>query len=300
MSYANGTSHYNLPQTVGTDKRDWTDTNQAFADIDAAIHTAYETASTGASEITAIKSTVANLSNAQVTFQHDLDEVELTVGQQGTAITGLGNQIEELEDDCLDMICAVDEGTAQVATVAVENGKYFRYNKVLYIATANIAIGDTIVPNTNCKATNVATELEAIDVPDISALSTRVTTLETNQGTLTSLNTTDKSSLVAAINEVLSQIGGGGMPALDFTNALYTFDGTNKTYTAVKDCYLCGMYHQNSAGDTVTVDGVNIFRAGSYLAGTYIPPLKIKTGQVVAVSGIDTAFASLGVYQELV
>lgn len=235
MSYANGTTHYNLPQTVGTDKRDWTDTNQAFADIDAAIHTAYETASTGASEIAAIKSTVANLSNAQITFQHDLDEVELTVGQQGTAITGLGNQIEELEDDCLDMICAVDEGTAQVATVAVENGKYFRYNKVLYIATADIAIGDTIVPNTNCKATNVATELESD-----GGLGARVTTLETNQGTLTNLNTTDKSSLVAAINEVLSQIGGARMKCVltdnfEMTTTDTVIDITSLGFTSAED-----------------------------------------------------------------
>ena len=40
MSYAHGTSHYNLPQTVGTDKRDWFDTNQAFANVDADLYAA--------------------------------------------------------------------------------------------------------------------------------------------------------------------------------------------------------------------------------------------------------------------
>ena len=45
MSYATGTTHYNLPQTVGTDKRDWTDTNQAFADLDTAVYSAATTAS---------------------------------------------------------------------------------------------------------------------------------------------------------------------------------------------------------------------------------------------------------------
>ena len=56
--YANGTTHYNLPQTVGTDKRDWTDTNQAFADIDAALYTASETASSAASDIVTLGETV--------------------------------------------------------------------------------------------------------------------------------------------------------------------------------------------------------------------------------------------------
>lgn len=163
MSYANGTTHYNLPQTVGTDKRDWADTNQAFADVDAALYTASETASSAASSITALAATVAQLHDAQITFQSDLDDVELTVSQHSTSIGNLNDKIGDVEDDCLDMICAVDQGTAQVASVAVSEGDYFRYNNVLYMATANIAIGDTIVPNTNCTATNVATELENIE-----------------------------------------------------------------------------------------------------------------------------------------
>ena len=295
MSYANGTTHYNLPQTVGTDKRDWTDTNQAFADIDAAIHTAYETASTGASEITAIKSTVANLSNAQVTFQHDLDEVELTVGQQGTAITGLGNQIEELEDDCLDMICAVDEGTAQVATVAVQEGKYFRYNNVLYMATTDIAIGDTIVPNTNCRATNVATELESI-TPSGEVIDT---TARAEIGTLSSLNTTDKTNLVAAINEVLSQIGGGDMPILDFDNPLYVFDTNNLTYTATKDCYLYGTISAGASANKITIDGTDVLSVigSSSMSSTIsLPITKIKAGSIVTLGSASASATILGVY----
>jgi len=38
---------------------------------------------------------------------------------------------------------------------------YFRYNDILYKTTAVINVGETIVPNTNCAATNIATELEA-------------------------------------------------------------------------------------------------------------------------------------------
>ena len=40
MSYSNGTAHYNLPQTVGSDKRDWFDTNEAFRELDSAVASA--------------------------------------------------------------------------------------------------------------------------------------------------------------------------------------------------------------------------------------------------------------------
>lgn len=49
MSYARGTTNYNLPQTQGTDKRDWSDTNAAFLAIDTAIKTANDTASSASS-----------------------------------------------------------------------------------------------------------------------------------------------------------------------------------------------------------------------------------------------------------
>ena len=49
MSYARGTQNYNLPQTQGTDKRDWSDTNAAFLAIDTAIKTANTTASSASS-----------------------------------------------------------------------------------------------------------------------------------------------------------------------------------------------------------------------------------------------------------
>lgn len=159
MSYANGTTHYNLPQTVGTDKRDWIDTNEAFASVDAALYTASETASGAASDIVTLGGRVTDLETASGTQAQDIVDIKADILSQGGAITRLDGKIDGVKADALDMICAVDEGTAQVATVAVTEGQYFRYNDVLYIATDDIAIGDTIVPNTNCKATNVATEL---------------------------------------------------------------------------------------------------------------------------------------------
>ena len=49
MGYARGTTNYNLPLTQGSDKRDWSDTNTAFADLDEAVKTANDTASSASS-----------------------------------------------------------------------------------------------------------------------------------------------------------------------------------------------------------------------------------------------------------
>lgn len=276
--YEHGTAHFNLPQTVGTDKRDWLDTNQAFADVDAALYTASETASSTASALSGLSQTVAGIQGDVTDIQQDVSEIDGRVTQQGSAITGLTTRVDDVKADALDMICAVDEGTAQVATVAVTEGKYFRYNDVLYIATANINIGDSIIPNTNCRATNVATELEAIT----SGGEADDETARAEIGNLTNLQTTTKTDLVSAINEVLSQIGGGAMPLLDFTNPLHSF-GTTLTYTCTQECYLFGSMSSGSAPVTVTINGHVV---GNIAASTGAPfgPVKLAVGDVVTVS----------------
>lgn len=197
--YEHGTAHFNLPQTVGTDKRDWLDTNQAFADVDATLYTASETASSTASALSGLSQTVAGIQEDVTDIQQDVSEIDGRVTQQGSAITGLTTRIDNVKADALDMICAVDEGTAQVATVAVTAGKYFRYNDVLYMATSNINIGDSIIPNTNCRATNVAIELESLEGD--SSLPTRVTTLEGKVSTLeTKVDALENNELGTAVN----------------------------------------------------------------------------------------------------
>lgn len=165
MSYANGTTHYNLPQTVGTDKRDWFDTNQAFADVDEALYGAVNQSESTATALTALTSRVNQNETDITTLQSNqaTDEASITA-LQTTVATNTSN-IADVRADVEDMICAYNEGTATVSTHAYAIGDYFIYNDVLYRATSAIAVGDTIVPNTNCEATNVATELGELDVP---------------------------------------------------------------------------------------------------------------------------------------
>lgn len=64
MSYQSGTTHYNLPQTVGSDKRDWSDTNTAFAAIDTAIYQASSEASSASSAASNAQTTADSAATA--------------------------------------------------------------------------------------------------------------------------------------------------------------------------------------------------------------------------------------------
>lgn len=158
MSYTTGTTHYNLPQTVGTDKRDWSDTNQAFQDIDAAIYGAVQDTAQAASDIDALEARMDTAEQNIATNTGDIAGLDTRLTTAEGAITSQASQITDTRQDLEDMICAYNEASA-TSTHAYAIGDYFIYNDVLYRATQAIAIGDTIVPDTNCTTTNISTEL---------------------------------------------------------------------------------------------------------------------------------------------
>ena len=158
MSYVTGTTHYNLPQTVGTDKRDWADTNQAFADIDAAIYGAVEDVATAGTDISGIKDRLDTAEGNITQLQTDVGGLDTRLTTAEGSITTQAGQISDVRADVEDMICAYNEPTA-TSTHAYSVGDYFIYNDVLYRATQSIAISDTIVPDTNCTTTNISVEM---------------------------------------------------------------------------------------------------------------------------------------------
>ena len=168
MSYANGTTHYNLPQTVGTDKRDWADPNQAFADIDAAIYGAVQDTAQAALDIDALETRMDTAEQGISTNAGNIAGLDTRLTTAEGAITSMSGQIADTRQDLEDMICAYNEASA-TSTHAYAIGDYFIYNDVLYKATQTIAIGDTIVPDTNCATTNVTTEILSGNYDMVSA-----------------------------------------------------------------------------------------------------------------------------------
>ena len=154
MSYEHGTTHYNLPQTENADKRDWFDTNEAFADVDSALHEAVEGVNTSAEGIERLNSEMTALSGRVSTNEQDIVQVKADVDTANESIGNLNTGVSKLKQDILDMICSFQEPTA-VSSRQYREGDYFIYNETLWVATADIGIGTQIVPDTNCNNTTI-------------------------------------------------------------------------------------------------------------------------------------------------
>lgn len=158
--YTNETAHFGIPLPLGSDLTTPMDYNTAAEAVDEALFEAQGDA-TAANENAAAAVETANAT------AEALDTLSATVGGHTSQISALGarmtnaeNNIDDVRSDLEDMIVAFNEPTA-TSTHAYAIGDYFIYNDVLYKAIAAIAVGDTIVPNTNCSATNVMTEVSA-------------------------------------------------------------------------------------------------------------------------------------------
>lgn len=284
MSYANGTTYYNLPQTVGTDKRDWTDTNQAFADIDSAVHTAVETGATGAQDIATIKEQLhgtGGIDERLAQAENDIDAVEGDVAILQSTVTGHTAAIADVRQDLEDMVCAFNEESA-TSTHAYVIDDYFIYNDVLYKATDAIAIGDTIVPNVNCAATNVTTELLAIehgtvvievDADEVDYDNTTSGLTATNvQAAIDELAGSSPSPTTVAAddvtyNDVVTQLNANNVQAA--IEALKTLiDNIPSGGGSMK----CAMYGTRTGAATVDISSLNLSSADDYyviLNGTF-------------------------------
>ena len=233
MSYGTGTTHYNLPITVGSDKRDWGDTNQAFQDIDAAIFQASEDATSAGSGVTALDTQINGVGgiDARLTqSEQDIDNVEGDVSTLQGTVSGHTTQIADVRQDAEDMIVAVEITAAQMedAPVALTAGKYFRYNDVLYRVTVDIAVHDVIVPNTNCVATNVATELETLNAGSGQVVTASDVTYD---NTLSGLTADDVQEAIDEVTSALTNINtrvdvntsGTSVTLNSYTSDKYTF-----------------------------------------------------------------------------
>lgn len=159
MSYTNETTHYGIPLPLGTDKTTPMDYNTSMQEVDTVLFGAKSDSDSALRKAQQVETGLSQTDENVSGIAGRVATLEGTSTTQGNAIQQNAQDIADVRADALDMIEAKDEGTAQVATVAVNKGEYFRYNDVLYKATQNIGVGTTIVPNTNCRATNVGTEL---------------------------------------------------------------------------------------------------------------------------------------------
>ena len=86
MSYTNGTPFLNLPQTIGSDHRDWFDTNESFLDLDTKVKTLWDDSGSAASAIDALQELTA-------TLQTDLTTLSGTVDTHTSALSTINEAL---------------------------------------------------------------------------------------------------------------------------------------------------------------------------------------------------------------
>ena len=168
MSSTSTTQYYGLTQYVGTDKPDFADNNTAFREVDAALHGVVQDAEGFTTDIANLQTDVAAAQSDITTLQTDLDTAEAAIVSIQNKDLAQDAEIARVDTNSKDLITAYNEASA-TSTHAYVVGDYFIYNNVLYRATAAIAIGETIVPDTNCTTTNVTSELIQLN-SDLAAL----------------------------------------------------------------------------------------------------------------------------------
>ena len=146
-------------------------------------------------------------------------------------------EAEAIVEDLQDMIAPTEESSTASSAHAI--GNYFIYNGTLYRATADIAVGGTITPNTNCVAVTVGQDLEARSFSAVGAANNQVPTAHGN-GTWTWEN----------------QQGGGNEPhnyALDGKDLKTVFADADALYAA----YAAEDYSNIHVGDywPITLNG---------------------------------------------
>lgn len=100
MSHTNSTTHYNLPQFVGTDTPGWlTDVNSAMSSIDAAIFARQQESVSNSDAITANTASISGLTTRMDTAEQNITDTGATVSAHTASISTLQSQVAQNTGD---------------------------------------------------------------------------------------------------------------------------------------------------------------------------------------------------------
>lgn len=275
MAYTNETTHFGFPLPLGTDLTVPMDYNESLEEADTALYEA-QTNAAGAVGTAGNALTVANEAKSEAqSATSAAASATATAQAAATAANEAVAAVAEAKDDALDMICAVveDTATAQYKHEPTKDGLnyYFRYNDILYKTTAVINVGETIVPNTNCAATNVATELEA---GAAAGTASDVSYSNTTSG----LSATNVQTAIDEVVEEQSKNNYGTAVAITSTITAVDSDGYISVGTDQGQSCIVRIYAADDTSYTSTLTGIRLPEYG----GTFIP---IKKGMQVKSEG---------------
>ena len=139
-------------------------------------------------------------------------------------------------------IAITDEGTSTTATGTRYVGQLVWLNGILHRVTSAMIAGDMYVEGSNCQALTIENllgnlfDLNTTDKTNlVAAINESLTTLFATTGALADLNTLDKTNLVAAINESLTTLFAttGALADLDTIDKTNLVAALNETLTTL-------------------------------------------------------------------
>lgn len=99
MASTNQTTHYGLPQYIGTDQAEWTDTNTPFAEVDSDLYTAKQNADSALAGIDDVALELNDLKVSVLGLQSSILGLRTDVNFNTANITNAMNDIDALEID---------------------------------------------------------------------------------------------------------------------------------------------------------------------------------------------------------
>ena len=204
---------------------------------------------------------------AYISVQPVPSGVALTNTDYWTVVFDLGSFVVKAAQN----FCSrYEEATTLTATFPSSVNDWLIWGDTLYYALVNITAGDTYVPDSNIKqftVEDVVGHLQDLNTTDksnlvaainelVQALIDEATRIDAMTGDLADLNTTDKSNLVAAINEVLLTIFDttGDLADLNTTDKSNLVNAINEVLTKVSALPKIFVEAYGAVGDGVTDD----------------------------------------------
>lgn len=205
MSYANGTPFLNLPQTVGTDKRDWFDCNEAFLDLDGKVKAAYEGEIDTAAALSALTEVVSGISTDVESLQGTVGEHTTSIGTINEALTLINSALVSLNTSVSGKFDSAgiadpydaEHGTYSVGDVVTYNGQ--RYECVTAVTAAEPFDAD------KWNAVDIQTKLDQINTSLVQSMTWKDANIN---GTGDTTNDIVNIGIIPSANEVIIAVGG--------------------------------------------------------------------------------------------
>lgn len=179
MSYEHGTPFLNLPQTVGSDHRDWFDTNEAFLDLDTKMKTLWDGSSSIETILTALQESVATLSTDVTTLSGIVSGHTSTITTINESLVLINTALNALNTQVVGKFDSVGIADAYDATHGVYSvGDIVTYNGQRYVCTTAVTAAEPFdVSKWNAEDVQTAIDTIQSEIDNISTPHVRFVTV---------------------------------------------------------------------------------------------------------------------------